>query len=83
MMNDVLRLRDHSQPCEHPLDPEGMYDGAFVCEVNGEAWWACGSCPGGREITLRHVLTWDTQDSITVDWQPGFNGKRVFVEVEE
>ena len=54
-MND-LTVRDHSQPCEHPLDPEGMYDGAFVCEVGGVEWWDCGQCPGGKEIKLPTYL---------------------------
>lgn len=42
-MSDLLTVRDHSQPCEHP--------GAEKVDIY---YWACTQfdCPGGREITL-------------------------------
>jgi len=48
----TLTVRDHSEPCEHPLDPEAMYDGAYFDNEGG--FWRCGNigCPGGRERTF-------------------------------
>jgi len=53
-MSDIWELRDPSQPCEHPLDPEAMYDGAFLVKLDGQ-WWDCGQCPGGKKVKLRKV----------------------------
>ena len=50
-MSDLLRLRDHSQPCPHKTNTRiGVY-GAF----RDEDLWYCwqGDCPGGREVVLR------------------------------
>lgn len=92
--NTTLTVRDHSrgQKCKHGF-PLAHYwttprpgtpppDFQRYNKGGGDRWADQHSCPGGREVVLQHVLTWDTQDSLTIDWQPGFNGKRVWVEVE-
>ncbi len=42
-MSDLLRLRDHNQPCRH--------EDKFA--YKNDDWWACVVCPGGREVVLR------------------------------
>jgi hypothetical protein len=75
-MSDIT-LRDHCFPCEH--------DQAFMSGDKEweEEWWDCRICPGGRERTFRLITHWDTQDMLEIEWQPGFNGSRLFVEVTE
>ncbi len=59
---DRMNLRDHDQPCEH---------GEML--THGYR----GECPGGREITIIELGRWDTQDSLTFDWQSGINGSLI------
>ena len=36
----------------------------------------------GKRMVLRQAFRWDTQDALTVDWEPGFNGRPFYVEEE-
>lgn len=45
-MSDVLRVRDHTQPCKH--DTRWSHHD-----------FATGPCPGGREIVLRRESVFD------------------------
>ena len=51
-MNDILTVRDHSQPCEHPPNTRDSL-GRGLYSVTGLWWCEFPECPGGREIKLR------------------------------
>jgi hypothetical protein len=48
-MSDIIRVRDHSRPCEHgSLWPHWA-------EVRKAKWWQEPDCLGGREMVLRRL----------------------------
>jgi hypothetical protein len=48
-MSDIIRVRDHSRPCEHgSLWPHWA-------EVRTAKWWQEPDCLGGREMVLRRL----------------------------
>ena len=54
---EILKARDHSQPCEHVERMIPTYRDAFGIDYPEGATIRCpwdGSCPGGREIVLRY-----------------------------
>ena len=86
-LSDLLRLRDHCQPCEHA--PHGAVhvdfkEGHVVIDDAGFDSW----CPGGREIVLAEVQWCDTHAVLAtephepecklIDWAP-----TVYVEVTD
>ena len=48
-MDDTIRVRDHSQPCEH-----GSLWSHWI-EASKAKWWQEPDCLGGREMTLRRL----------------------------
>ena len=68
-MSDVLRVRDHSQPCEHHPPPKGFEMKSPLVWVDDDIW-RCEWCPGGREIVL-------------LEGEPTELGDRVWVEVDD
>ena len=55
--------------CEH-----GRYEAHGDWHDGIRSW---PGCPGGREVTMIELGRWDTQDSLTFDWQPGLNGSLI------
>ena len=53
-MTDILKVRDHSQPCEHDAEYERGERYPNVAYQDGELW-LCDfeGCPGGKKIVLR------------------------------
>ena len=51
-----MRLRDHSQPCEHTYP---LTDGNLTGADHDDGYWQCwfDECPGGKEITVE-TLPW-------------------------
>jgi hypothetical protein len=58
-VTDVIRVRDHSEPCEH-----GSIWAHFE-EIRKGRWWKEPDCPGGREMVLESVgdRLWRESDS--------------------
>ena len=66
-MSDLLRLRDHSQPCEH-----GYFEWHYDARTTIETF---DPCSGGREVVLQpHVCIAQCGDCVR---------KSVYVEVTD
>ena len=48
-MDDTIRVRDHSRPCEH-----GSLWSHWI-EAPNAKWWQEPDCLGGRAMTLRRL----------------------------
>ena len=78
-MNDTIRLRDHSPPCEHKQAFQEHPEGPWECRhgING--------CPGGKEITLTKVVAIFLQLPSGTEQEISLHSSsaRMWVEVEE